>query len=137
MAMKSTGIVRRMDDLGRIVIPKEVRRNMGLKEGDPIEIYTDKECICLKKYHPYGERDWEIAFKLAKTILPFKFALLDRYGSVQGLNTKAVTVDSMNYSKQIMVDGECEGFIMALRDEVNHDLIDQAAKVIAALFEEC
>lgn len=133
--MRATGIVRRMDDLGRIVIPKEVRRNMGLKEGDPIEIYTDKECICLKRYHPYGERDWEIAFKLAKTILPFKFALLDRYGSVQKYNCKDVVVDSLNYSKQIIIDEECEGFIMAMQDEVDHDLIDQAAKVIATLFE--
>ena len=133
--MRATGIVRRMDDLGRIVIPKEVRRNMGLKEGDPIEIYTDKECICLKRYHPYGERDWEIAFKLAKTILPFKFALLDRYGSVQKYNCKDVVIDSLNYSKQIIIDEECEGFIMAMQDEVDHDLIDQAAKVIATLFE--
>ena len=133
--MKATGIVRRMDDLGRIVIPKEVRRNMGFKEGDPIEIYTDKECICLKRYHPYGERDWEIAFKLAKTMLPFKFALLDRYGGVQKYNCKDVVVDSLNYSKQIIIDEECEGFIMAMQDEVDHDLIDQAAKVIATLFE--
>lgn len=137
MAMKSTGIVRRMDDLGRVVIPKEIRRNMGVKEGDPFEIYMDGECVCLKKYRPYGEKDWAMALKVAKTMLPFQFALLDRYGSVQGFNTKAVVVDSMNYSKQIMIDGECEGFIMALQDEVNHDLIDQAAKVIAALFEEC
>ena len=133
--MRATGIVRRMDDLGRIVIPKEVRRNMGLKEGDPIEIYTDKECICLKRYQPYGERDWEIAFKLAKTILPFKFALLDRYGSVQDYSCKDMVVDNLNYSKQIIIDGDCEGFIMAMQDEVDHDLIDQAAKVIATLFE--
>ena len=133
--MKSIGIVRRMDDLGRIVIPKELRRNMGLKEGDPLEIYADKECICLKRYHPYGERDWEIAFRLAKTMLPFKFALLDRYGGIQKHNCKDAVVDSLNYSKQIIVDKECEGFIMAMQDEVDYDLIDQAAKVIATLFE--
>lgn len=134
--MRATGIVRRMDDLGRVVIPKEVRRSMGFKEGDPIEIFTDKECICLKKYHPYGEQDWEIAFKLAKTMLPFQFALFDRYGSVQKFNCKPEVVDNLNYSKQIMIDEECEGFIMAMQDEVNHDLIDQAAKVIATIFEE-
>ena len=46
--MKATGIVRNIDDLGRIVIPKEIRRTMGIKEGDPLEIYVTEEGICLK-----------------------------------------------------------------------------------------
>ena len=41
--MKATGIVRRIDDLGRVVIPKEIRRTMRIREGDPLEIYTDRE----------------------------------------------------------------------------------------------
>jgi stage V sporulation protein T len=41
--MKETGIVRRIDELGRIVIPKEIRRTLGIKEGDPLEIFTNKE----------------------------------------------------------------------------------------------
>ncbi len=54
--MKSTGIVRRMDNLGRIVIPKEIRRTLRIREGDPLEIYTDKEGeIILKKYSPIEE----------------------------------------------------------------------------------
>lgn len=48
--MKATGIVRRIDDLGRVVIPKEVRRTLGIYEGDPLEIYTDTDCVCFKKY---------------------------------------------------------------------------------------
>ena len=48
--MKATGIVRRIDELGRIVIPKEIRRVLRIAEGDPIEIYTDEECVLLKKY---------------------------------------------------------------------------------------
>lgn len=50
--MRATGIVRRIDDLGRVAIPKEIRRSMGIKEGDPLEIFinTDNNCICLKKY---------------------------------------------------------------------------------------
>ena len=48
--MKATGIVRRMDDLGRVVIPKEIRRAMKIREGDPFEIYTENSYICLKKY---------------------------------------------------------------------------------------
>lgn len=54
--MKATGIVRRIDDLGRVVIPKEIRRTMRIREGDPLEIYTasDGEVI-FKKYSPIGE----------------------------------------------------------------------------------
>jgi AbrB family transcriptional regulator (stage V sporulation protein T) len=54
--MKATGIVRRIDDLGRIVIPKEIRRTMRIREGDPLEIYTDREGeVIFKKYSPIGE----------------------------------------------------------------------------------
>ena len=55
-AMKATGIVRRIDDLGRVVVPKEIRRTLRIREGDPLEIFTDKEGeIILKKYSPIGE----------------------------------------------------------------------------------
>lgn len=54
--MKATGIVRRIDDLGRVVIPKEIRRTLRIKEGDPLEIFTDREGeVILKKYSPIGE----------------------------------------------------------------------------------
>lgn len=54
--MKATGIVRRIDELGRIVIPKEIRRTLRIREGDPLEIYTDREGqVILKKYSPIGE----------------------------------------------------------------------------------
>ncbi len=54
--MKATGIVRRIDDLGRVVIPKEIRRTMRIREGDPLEIYTDKDGeVIFKKYSPMGE----------------------------------------------------------------------------------
>ena len=54
--MKATGIVRRIDDLGRVVIPKEIRRTMRIREGDPLEIYTDNEGeVIFKKYSPIGE----------------------------------------------------------------------------------
>ncbi len=54
--MKATGIVRRIDDLGRVVIPKEIRRTMRIREGDPLEIYTEKDGeVIFKKYSPVGE----------------------------------------------------------------------------------
>ncbi len=54
--MKATGIVRRIDDLGRVVIPKEIRRTMHIKEGAPLEIFTDTQGgVIFKKYSPVGE----------------------------------------------------------------------------------
>ena len=54
--MRATGIVRRIDELGRIVVPKEIRRTLRIREGDPLEIYTDRDGeIILKKYSPIGE----------------------------------------------------------------------------------
>ncbi|MFD1362574.1 stage V sporulation protein T [Lentibacillus salinarum] len=54
--MKATGIVRRIDDLGRVVIPKEIRRTLRIREGDPLEIFVDREGeVILKKYSPINE----------------------------------------------------------------------------------
>ena len=66
--MKSTGIVRKVDELGRVVIPKEIRRTLRIKEGDPLEIFTDKEGeVILKKYSPIGELS-EFATEYAETL---------------------------------------------------------------------
>ena len=66
--MKATGIVRRIDDLGRVVIPKEIRRTMRIREGDPLEIYTDREGeVIFKKYSPIGEL-MEFASEYAETL---------------------------------------------------------------------
>ena len=66
--MKATGIVRRIDDLGRVVIPKEIRRTMRIKEGDPLEIFTDREGeVIFKKYSPIGELS-SFAAQYAETI---------------------------------------------------------------------
>ena len=70
--MKATGIVRRIDDLGRVVIPKEIRRTLRIREGDPLEIFTDREGeIILKKYSPIGEMGTfakEYSESLAQTV---------------------------------------------------------------------
>lgn len=48
--MRATGIVRRVDDLGRVVIPKEIRRSMGIKEGEPLEIYLENDAVIFRRY---------------------------------------------------------------------------------------
>lgn len=66
--MKATGIVRRIDDLGRVVIPKEIRRTMRIREGDPLEIYTSRDGeVIFKKYSLMGGLD-DFAAQLCETM---------------------------------------------------------------------
>jgi AbrB family transcriptional regulator (stage V sporulation protein T) len=91
--MKATGIVRRIDDLGRVVIPKEIRRTMRIREGDPLEIFTDADGeVIFKKYSPVGElsattRPYaEVLFR--GTNLPILITDRDRVIACAGLSKK-------------------------------------------------
>lgn len=94
--MKATGIVRRIDDLGRVVIPKEIRRTMRIREGDPLEIYTDNDGeVIFKKYSPIGELSRfaaQYAEVLSKTSgYPVLIADRDRIVSAFGIAKKDAT----------------------------------------------
>ena len=79
--MKATGIVRRIDDLGRVVIPKEIRRTMRIREGDPLEIFVDRDGeVILKKYSPIGELG-DFATEYADSLheaVPYTILIADR-----------------------------------------------------------
>ena len=77
--MKATGIVRRIDDLGRIVIPREIRKSIGIKEGDPLEIFVDGKTVIFKKYRPSTE---ELAEECAKFVSKIRnnIAFIGCYG---------------------------------------------------------
>lgn len=77
--MKATGIVRRIDDLGRVVIPKELRRNLKIREGDSLEIYVNDDMICFKKYQLYDDEQFRKAYQMAKAIIPCGLAILDSH----------------------------------------------------------
>lgn len=64
--MKSTGIVRRIDDLGRIMLPKEIRRRLGISEGTAIELFISDEGVVLKKYYPENE-----LFEMAQILMEY------------------------------------------------------------------
>ena len=82
--MKATGIVRRIDDLGRVVIPKEIRRTMRIREGDPLEIYTEKDGeVIFKKYSPMGG------------ILDFSAQICESLGKTTGLASVITDRDSV------------------------------------------
>ena len=93
--MKATGIVRRIDDLGRVVIPKEIRRTMRIREGDPLEIYTSAGGeVIFKKYSPMGELA-EFASQYAEVLASFsKFPVLicdrDHCVAAAGISKKEV-----------------------------------------------
>ena len=79
--MKATGIVRRIDDLGRVVIPKEIRRTLRIRDGDPLEIFTEKDGeVIFKKYSPMGDLH-ELAGRVCEAVqknLGFTAAISDR-----------------------------------------------------------
>ena len=91
--MKATGIVRRIDDLGRVVIPKEIRRTLRIREGDPLEIFTQSDGeVIFKKYSPMGELSefsgqyCEVLYRTAN--LPVVITDRDHVISVSGLSKK-------------------------------------------------
>lgn len=93
--MKATGIVRRIDDLGRVVIPKEIRRTMRIREGDPLEIYTDNDGeVIFKKYSligelaPFASQYAEVLIK--GTSLPVVICDRDHCVAVAGISRKEV-----------------------------------------------
>lgn len=83
--MKATGIVRRIDDLGRVVIPKEIRRTMRIKEGDPLELFTTKDGeVIFKKYQPFEKHDWIKAKAIVSAMYPsLQFGLYNDLGEKQ------------------------------------------------------
>ncbi len=91
--MKATGIVRRIDDLGRVVIPKEIRRTMRIREGDPLEIYTERDGeVIFKKYSPIGELG-DFALTYAETLnktagVPTLITDRDNIIAVSGISKK-------------------------------------------------
>ena len=69
--MKATGIIRRVDDLGRVVIPKEIRRNLGIYEGEPLEIYIEDCGVCFRKFEPNLAQEARTLWNQAEQFIPY------------------------------------------------------------------
>ena len=111
--MRATGIVRRIDDLGRVVIPKEIRRTLHLKEGDPLELYTDTDgAIVFKKYSPSNIN--EVADYLADTAsaLGFTIGVYDDLGTVRGGSRIG------SYNDHIDLEAEKENLIIVADEDI-------------------
>lgn len=113
--MQATGIVKRIDDLGRVVIPKEVRRNFGIREGDPLEIYTDRNgAIIFKKYAPNNTNDVVLYLVNSARALGFEIGVYDDLGAWRG----GSRVGSVN--EKICLDDEKEELIPVADDGVHN-----------------
>jgi AbrB family looped-hinge helix DNA binding protein len=111
--MKATGIIRRVDDLGRVVIPKEVRRNFGIKEGDPLEIYTDRDgAIIFKKYTPNNTYDVVVYLVHSARALGFEIGVYDDLGAHRGGSRTGSINDCID------LEAERESLIIVADEEI-------------------
>jgi len=95
--LKATGIVRRIDELGRVVIPKEIRRTLRIREGDPLEIFTDREGeVILKKYSPIGE--------LGDFAKEYTGALHQALGHIAAICDKDVVITAAGTTRRELID---------------------------------
>jgi AbrB family transcriptional regulator (stage V sporulation protein T) len=108
--MRATGIIRRIDDLGRVVIPREIRRAMRIKEGDPLEIFLENDCVCFKRYNMFDENMINNTKKLLKN-----FSIMCSFNIVVTDTDKIIA--STETLKNINIDQlSTVGFIEKVRD---------------------
>lgn len=146
--MKATGIIRRIDDLGRVVIPREIRRSLKIREGDPLEILIEKNCVCLKKYSTLGsfsEDILRVAQDMAQRTFNHQIAIYDRDSKVSGPNSYSSYVDeswednstSFNYEGMgvypIVSDGELYGYICCPESDMSAEMTMIACYLSAAV----
>ena len=102
--MKATGIVRRVDDLGRVVIPKEIRRTLKIREGDPLEIFLDdNNCVCFQRYSALGslsEETLRVAQDMAQRTFKHQIAIYDSSRKISGPDSYSSYVyESWEYNR--------------------------------------
>ena len=135
--MKATGIVRRIDDLGRVVIPKEIRRVLRIREGDPLEIFTDKDGeVVFKKYSQVGELS-EFAISYAEAIQKVSghpAAIIDKDSviAVSGVPKKELVEKSISPRiEEFLADRMTYGYTED--EEESIQLLDSTDKYVVSL----
>jgi AbrB family transcriptional regulator, stage V sporulation protein T len=120
--MKATGIVRRIDDLGRVVIPKEIRRTLRIREGDPLEIFVDRDGeVILKKYSPISE--------LGDFAKEYAEALFDSLGSPVLICDRDAVIAVAGVSKKEFLNKSVGETIEKVMEERNSILVTQQGAV--------
>ena len=145
--MKETGIVRRVDDLGRVVIPKEIRRTLKIREGDPLEIFLENDYVCFKRYSALGslsEETLRIAQDMAQRTFKHQIAIYDRRCKISGPDSYSSYVDeSWEYNRTpfkykgmgvypIISDGELCGYICCPESDMGCEM-DMIARYLSVV----
>lgn len=149
--MKATGIVRRIDDLGRVVIPKEIRRSLKIREGDPLEIFIENNCVCFQKYSTLGslaEEPLQIAIKMASNSGLRPIAIYDTDTKLRGMeNFPAYVPTQWEFERKpfvfnntygvypVCADGELVGYAVCDRQDMGCEM-DMIARYLN-LVSEC
>ena len=146
--MKATGIVRRIDDLGRVVIPKEIRRTLKIREGDPLEILIEKNCVCFKKYSALGlfsEDILRVAQDMAQRTFKHQIAIYDRDSKISGPNSYSSYADESWEDNRtpfkdegmgvypIISDGELYGYVCCPESDMSAEMTMIACYLSAAV----
>ena len=137
--MKATGIVRRIDDLGRIVIPKEIRRTLKIREGDPLEIFLENDCVCFQRYSALKSLDdkvLRIALTMATNSGLRPIAIYDTVSKLRGTENFPSYVPSewergnepFEYSETygvypITTNGERIGYVVCERSNMSCEMM--------------
>ena len=146
--MKATGIIRRIDDLGRVVIPREIRRSLKIREGDPLEILIEKNCVCFKKYSALGlfsEDILRIAQDMAQRTFKHQIAIYNRDSKISGPNSYSSYADESWEDNRtpfkdegmgvypIISDGELYGYICCPESDMGAGMAMIACYLSAAV----
>ncbi len=145
--MRATGIVRRIDDLGRVVIPKEIRKTLRIREGDPLEIFTARDGeIILKKYSPIGELD-KFAQEYAETLgelLGFGIIITDLDSiiatskvSKSNYKDKPISVELERYIESRDIKGSKDSKLVPIHKEDSMEYNHQIIVPIVSLSGDC
>ena len=145
--MKATGIIRRIDDLGRVVIPREIRRSLKIREGDPFEIFLEKDCVCFKKYSALGlfsEDILRVAQDMAQRTFKHQIAIYNRDSKISGPNSYSSYADESWEDKRtpfkyegmgvypIISDGELCGYICCPESDMGCEM-DMIARYLSVV----
>lgn len=130
--MKPTGIVRRIDDLGRVVIPKEIRRTMRIREGDQLEIFTEGNTVCFCRYNPIDEGKWEIAKNILRHLLVEGFEIADRDKETK-FNSCGARPDKT--TTPIKSEGDVIGYIITEQGIYTDEELAAAIKIAREILE--
>jgi stage V sporulation protein T len=143
--MKATGIVRRIDDLGRVIIPKELRRTLKIREGDPLEIFIDNDGnVIFKKYTYFGDFDYKKAMNVLKPFLSgTHFALYNNYleyvcGTDRATFQDEFTIDydcQPENCYEIVVLNDTVAYLY-IKDEVQEELKNASINALKAFFTD-